>query len=269
MSERALETPDSLDSLDALDLAFVVDTTGSMGSLLASAKQQMIAMMEALAGAAAVNLRLGVVEYRDHPPQDEMVYRVHGFEGDLSRAQSIINTLEANGGGDTPEAVLDGVLAACRELRWRAHARRIVVLVGDAPPHGAGAHGDGFAKGCPCGETIQSTTAACEEARVTLHAIGLTNGVTESFGALSYGTGGEFFATGQQGAAIERLRDILQAEFGHLEFDRRVLAAWGAEPHPSLDALAEQLASSRPAVSAALSRLGSRGVLAMPLRPAE
>jgi len=247
--------------INALDLAFVVDTTGSMGALIAAAQRQMIGMVDALARAAAVSLRLAVVEYRDHPPQDPLPYRVHAFTGDLDAARTVIDGLEANGGGDGPESVLDGVLAACRELAWRARARRVAVLVGDSPPHGVGAHGDGFPRGCPCGETIESVTAAAEEARVALYALGLTASVADSFGRLAALTGGEFFPSGHGDAALDRLKALLEAEFGALDFDRRVLAAWEMRPDVALDELASALGSSRPAVSAAVSRLGARRLL--------
>src|ERR1051326_2055048 len=130
--------------INAVDLAFIVDTTGSMGHLIGVARRQMIAMMQDLTQAASINLRLGIVEYRDHPPQDQMVYQVHAFTPNMAKAQQTIEQLKAEGGGDTPEAVLDGVVAACRELQWRKSARRLAVLVGDAPPHGVGAQGDSF-----------------------------------------------------------------------------------------------------------------------------
>ncbi|MBV9228987.1 MAG: VWA domain-containing protein, partial [Chloroflexi bacterium] len=134
----------STNELNALDLAFVVDTTGSMSGLIQTAKQQMIAMVDELLKTRKVAMRLGVVEYRDHPPQDRsFVFRSYPFTSNWKEAQKAINALTADGGGDGPEAVLDGVLAACRELQWRTFARRLVVLVGDAPPHGTGAGGDG------------------------------------------------------------------------------------------------------------------------------
>ena len=58
--------------INAVDLVFVVDTTGSMGGLIAAAQNQMITMLEELTRAANINLWLEVVEYRDHPPQDKM-----------------------------------------------------------------------------------------------------------------------------------------------------------------------------------------------------
>jgi len=256
---------DTRAEINALDLAFVVDTTGSMSGLIAAAQRQMIGMVDALSQTAGAAMRLGVVEYRDHPPQDPLVYRVHGLTADLATARKTIDGLRADGGGDGPESVLDGVLAACRELEWREHARRIAVLVGDSPPHGLGARGDGFPRGCPCGETIESVTAAAEEARITLYALGLTRGVTESFTRLSALTGGEFFATGSGDAALDQLKALLEAEFGTLDFDRRVLDGWNVRPGIPLDELATALGSSRPAVSAALSRLGARRLLQVPL----
>jgi hypothetical protein len=254
--------------LNSLDLAFIVDTTGSMGSFLQAAQRQMIAMMEAVATAADVALRLAVVEYRDHPPQDKLVYRVHAFTDDLQKAQKTINALCPEGGGDGPESVLDGVLAATRELTWRPHARRLAVLVGDSEPHGVGGAGDRFAKGCPCGQTIESVTSAAEEQRVTLYALGLTPAVTESFGKLARFTGGEYFAANQGEAAITRLQEILQAEFGNLDFDARVLAQWQATPESTSEEVAERLESTPGAVSAALTRLLARRLLMFPRREA-
>ncbi len=248
--------------INALDLAFVVDTTNSMSGLIADAKQHMVAMVQGLLHAAPVLLRLGIVEYRDHPPQDTtFVYRIHPFTDDMQQAQDTINELAVYGGGDGPESVLDGVLATCKKLQWRSHARRLAVLIGDAPPHGVGAAGDGFPRGCPCGETVSSVTAALEAAGITVYAIGMNNTVVSSFGDISHATGGEFFLTARTDGAIERLQSILRREFGNLDFDRRVLEAWKAQSIPSIELLAGALGSSRPAVSAAISRLGARELL--------
>ena len=250
-----------IDKINQLDLAFVVDTTGSMSGLIAAAQTQMITMIAELAHLAAIDMCLGVVEYRDHPPQDQLIVRVHPLTSDLWQAQASIRGLSAEGGGDGPEAVLDGVLAACRDLAWRRHARRIAILVGDAPPHGVGARGDGFPQGCPCGETIDSVTAAAERDRVTLYALGLTADVADSFERLSRATGGAFFPASQGDMAIAQIKTILAGEFDDLEFDRRVLAAQLAARGHSIADLAEQLAAPRLAVAAAISRLERRELL--------
>ncbi|HEY1016326.1 MAG TPA: vWA domain-containing protein [Herpetosiphonaceae bacterium] len=253
------------DGINHFDLAFVIDTTGSMGGLIGAAQQQMVSMIRELALLADVDLMVAVVQYRDHPPQDQLVSEHWDFSADLGSVQAVINGLSASGGGDGPEAVLDGVRAACDLLSWRPHSRRVAVLIGDAPPHGVGSGGDAFPDGCPCGDTVASVTAAAEERRITLHGLALQRQIAEVWTQLSNATGGEYFSASQGNHAITLIKEMLLDEFGDLEFDQRVLAAWrdgnslgGA---PGYDDLAQQLESSRPAVAAALSRLGARGLL--------
>jgi hypothetical protein len=163
------------DGLNQVDLAFVVDTTGSMGGFIDTARRQMIAMLEALMQDARlpIDMRVGLVEYRDHPPQEKsFVFRPHAFTGKMWRAQWAIERLKPSGGGDGPEAVFDGLRGACENLRWRKYARRLAVLVGDAPPHGTGAGGDAFPAGCPCGLTLHETTSIVEGNGILLYALG-------------------------------------------------------------------------------------------------
>lgn len=258
------ENAQTLGNLNSLDLVFVVDTTGSMKPFLDAARRQMLEMIRSAVAAADVQLRLGLVEYRDHPPQDKLIYRVHALDT-VDALRRVINGLTAEGGGDEPEAVLDGMLAACREMAWAPHARRLAVLVGDAPPHGVGARGDQFRQGCPCGQTIESVTAAAEEARVTLYSLGLTPAVADSFKRLAHYTGGEFFPAGHGDAAVEKLREIIVAEFGNLQLDGQVLGEWKSDGEDfAIDATAQKLAIAPGAVSASLVRLGARRLLSQP-----
>lgn len=261
-----------LTALNQVDLAFVVDTTGSMGPFLTAARQQMADTLRTLAAGADFppDLRVAVVEYRDHPPQDStFVFRAHGFEGDLKQVQKVIDKLKADGGGDGPEAVYDGV-AACEALDWRLHACRVAVLIGDAPPHGVGGSGDGFRDGCPCGLTAASVTSRLEGKGIKLYALGLTAGLDKSFTPLAQLTGGEFHAAGQGGAAVTAVRTVVAREFADVEADRKVLTAWRTRNDWSLDELSESIGVTPGRVAASLSRLGRRGFLNQPAtRPGE
>jgi Mg-chelatase subunit ChlD len=253
-----------MNELTHLDLAFVVDTTGSMAPLLQAAQRHMIDLLRAVSAGAGTppDLRLAVVEYRDHPPQDHtFVTRPHAFTAELGRAQKTIDGLKADGGGDGPEAVYDGLAAACDELAWREHSQRLAVLIGDAPPHGWHRAGDGFPDGCPCGRTADSVTALFEQKGVTLYAVGLTHGVETIFARLARYTGGEYFASHHPGAALEAVQALLGKEFGDLAFDRQVLEHCRADPAWTVDGLGTALASPRARLSASLSRLGRRGLL--------
>ena len=236
-----------------------------MGGLIAAAQDQMVSMLREVTQAADINLWLGVVEYRDHPPQDTMVSRVHAFTEDLQKAQQTILRLEAHGGGDGPEAVLDGIVAGCTELGWWRHSRRLMVLVGDAPPHGVGAPGDAFSQGCPCGETIASVTRLAEEKRVTIHALGLTSAANEAFREISYLTGGQFFSAQEAEKTIEHIATLLKAEFADLDVDRRVLALRRDSPDVTIEQLAERLEISRHSVATSLIRLLSRDLIDVPV----
>jgi hypothetical protein len=251
------------DELGHFDLAFVVDTTGSMGPFIKSAQSQMITLLRTLASASeiGVQLRAGIVEYRDHPPQDNsFVTRVHRFSLDMDEVQKAIDTLKANGGGDTPEAVYDGVVAAVRKLDWRAHSHRIAILVGDARPHGYHRESDSFPDGCPCGETIPSVTSLCEEARITLHALALERDALAPFTELTQMTGGQVFSSGSN-QAIDELRKVLSEEFGGLELDSRVLQIVEETPEALVDDIAQRAGTGRVKVAQSLSRLGRRGFL--------
>jgi hypothetical protein len=269
-----IATPADDNIINALDLAFILDTTGSMHSLLHQAQQHMVSLLEELK--SGVSLRVGFVEYRDHPPQDKMLTRVHTFESDPKAIQKTIDCFKAHGGGDGPEAVFDGIVAAVNELQWRHTAHRLAVLIGDAPPHGVGASGDAFRNGCPCGQTTDSVTALLEESRTALYSIGLTHLVDPHFEHLASSTGGQYFAcygrhSSRHGAAgpaasdpINSLRAVLEREFGHLEFDGRLLTAYQEKPEASIEELAKTLECGRNTVAGSLARLGRRGLLDVP-----
>src|SRR5690606_23578784 len=161
--------------------------------------------------------RLAIVQYRDHPPQDTtFVYQVEPLTSELRAAQSGIEALKAGGGGDAPEGVLDGVWAACHEQGWRTRAQRRVVLAGDAAPHGIGASGDAFVEGCPCGETVDSVTAAAERTRVTLYALAMHKTVMDAFSWMSAATGGSCYSASDGEAAIQHIKALLVRNFSDL-----------------------------------------------------
>ena len=139
-----------------MDLVFIMDATGSMGSYINSATKNIeticenIIHSEQLSGPGA--LRIGLIAYRDHPPQDHTyIVKNFGFHTEVEKVKENLKTLYASGGGDGPEAVTAAMKAAL-DLDWRPHATKLAVLIADAPPHGIGEYGDGFHDGSPDGE---------------------------------------------------------------------------------------------------------------------
>ncbi len=124
-----------------LDVVFVFDSTGSMGGIILEVKSRIRQLMKVV-NYLVPNARLGLVTYRDRKKYDldDYEYTVkfiplqEGNRGGLDKLQRFLREIEASGGGDIPEAVLDGVQAAIEKAGWTPGAKKIVIVLGDAPP---------------------------------------------------------------------------------------------------------------------------------------
>ena len=116
----------------SVDLAICLDCTASMGTELAEAQGGIDDLM-VFAGDVVHTLRVGLVAYRDR--RDEFETKGWDFTTEIDVARSRLWTLGAAGGGDTPEAVYKALKLAYGKLSWHPDHTRILVLIGDAPPH--------------------------------------------------------------------------------------------------------------------------------------
>lgn len=118
-----------------IEVAFVLDATGSMGSFIGQARDRIKAIAADLAeGDPRPAVRFGLVRFRDEG--DAYVTQVVPFTADLDAMHRALDETDADGGGDTPEAVLEGLEAAIDQLKWSKNQAvlRLLYLVGDAPP---------------------------------------------------------------------------------------------------------------------------------------
>ena len=117
-----------------LDLAFVVDTTGSMGDELEWLTRELRGIVGAARRSApGVSIRYGLIVYRDKG--DDYVVRNYGFTNRQSQMVAWLRKQRADGGGDYPEAAA-AALAAGVSLDWRrGKGERLLFHVADAPPH--------------------------------------------------------------------------------------------------------------------------------------
>ena len=118
-----------------LDLEFLVDATGSMGDEIAQLKTSLADIAGRIdALPAHPDVRFALTIYRDHG--DEFLTRTWNFTSDVSAFQKEIADVSADGGGDTPEDVQQGLHDALVKPSWRDPGTvKLVLLVGDAPPH--------------------------------------------------------------------------------------------------------------------------------------
>jgi Mg-chelatase subunit ChlD len=119
-----------------MEVVFVLDTTGSMGGMIAGAKQKIWAIANKLKSAQPTpDIRFGLVGYRDR--HDAYVTKVFGLSGNLDEVYTNLYAFEAQGGGDEPESVNEALHRAVRDLQWSEDPEvlRVIFLVGDARPH--------------------------------------------------------------------------------------------------------------------------------------
>ncbi|MGK7876120.1 MAG: VWA domain-containing protein [Xenococcaceae cyanobacterium] len=262
--------------LNHVDLCFVVDTTGSMGSFIATAQQQLLNTISLLSADSNIDLQVGLVEYRDHPPQDRsFITRIYPLTNNLKQMQKNINKLQANGGGDMAEAVYRGVYDACEKMKWRKHSCRFIMLVGDAPPHGfsvwlqemtgnrVSRGSDTWPNGCPSGLNVQSVAAAAENQRVKIYALcmGNYNLTREAFTAIATTTGGQCAAANSASEIISQIVAVLKNEFSYLKFDRQVLQTIQQLGKLDVSEIANALDCPQLPTAASIARLGKRGFL--------
>ncbi|RKG66466.1 VWA domain-containing protein [Corallococcus exercitus] len=118
-----------------IEVAFVLDTTGSMGGLLEGAKQKIFSIASRIAkGKPTPHLKVALVAYRD--VGDAYVTKRFELSDDMDSMFAELRKLDANGGGDFPEHVGRGLGEAVSLLKWSQdrEVMKVVFLVGDAPP---------------------------------------------------------------------------------------------------------------------------------------
>lgn len=116
-----------------LDVVFVIDTTGSMDWVLEEAKARMVDIVDAVRLLVPVS-RFGVVAYRDYDAPG-YVSTLQPLTFSVAKLNRFLDGLAAEGGGDLPEAIAAGLESAVGDAGWRLGARKVIILIGDAPPH--------------------------------------------------------------------------------------------------------------------------------------
>merc|ERR1712159_388096 len=156
-----------------LDLVFMCDCTGSMGSYIFQAQENIRSIVARVKDEHAAHVRFALVSYRDHPPQDSSyITKVFDFTDDTDVMKGYVDTMSASGGGDGPEAVTAALHAGLHDVSWRPNSTKIAVLIADAPPHGLEPHGDGFPNGDPDGHDPLELAREMAANGITLYPVG-------------------------------------------------------------------------------------------------
>ena len=119
-----------------IEVCFVLDTTGSMGGLIAGAKEKIWSMAnEMISAKPTPEIRIGLIGYRDKT--DAYITKVYPLSNDIDDIYGKRMALKAQGGGDTPESVNQALNEGVTKMDWSKSrdVLKVIFLVGDAPPH--------------------------------------------------------------------------------------------------------------------------------------
>lgn len=116
-------------------ICFVVDATGSMSDEINYLKSDLASVINGFkASHVGTTIELSSIFYRDNG--DDYVSKASSFSTDLDNTMRFIKAQSASGGGDTPEAVEQGLKLALNQS-WSSDntVPKIIFLLLDAPPH--------------------------------------------------------------------------------------------------------------------------------------
>jgi len=117
---------------DNTNVLFLIDKTGSMADELRYMKLGMKEIVTSLE--KHENVQLSVALYGDIHHDKKNWFSYQDFGNDYKGVRKFIDTMAVTGGGDTPESVYDGFFAALQRGFWEAEGKKIIILIGDAPP---------------------------------------------------------------------------------------------------------------------------------------
>lgn len=136
------------------DIVFLIDVSGSMQPCLDALKNNIGSLVDQMtnpgpnAEAVVKDWRIKICGYRDAKADNEMWWEEKSFTNDVAQVRSDLATLVANGGGDEPESLLDGLWKlskmpanikgqSAEANSWRHYhdAARCVIVFTDASCH--------------------------------------------------------------------------------------------------------------------------------------
>ncbi|MDR1143833.1 MAG: VWA domain-containing protein [Spirochaetaceae bacterium] len=114
-----------------MDLVICLDTTGSMKDDITEIRKNLVPMLKDTLGDSP-GFRIGLVLYKDY--YEEYLTKTVPFTSDMNQFQRAVNSIIPRGGKDIPEAVYEALYEGTRIFPWEAESR-LIILIGDAPPH--------------------------------------------------------------------------------------------------------------------------------------
>ena len=161
----------------SLDLLFIMDITGSMGTFLQAAKNNLINIINRIIlECPGIDINIGFIGYRDIYEFSFGGYSEIDFTKNYTYVKEIIDSVYADGGADAPEDIA-GAFEMALNKTWKNNAR-IAVLVADAPCHGIECHDnyydDDYPNGIPGRRNITDLVEELADSNISLYCMRIT-----------------------------------------------------------------------------------------------
>jgi hypothetical protein len=113
-----------------LDVVLVIDGTGSMNLIIDDVKAKMEQLVTAIHRLVPI-ARIGVVVFggKGEPRQ------IQPLTLNPTKLNAFLGGIKAMGGGEWEEDTYGAVETAVNKMDWKPYAKKVIVLVGDSPPH--------------------------------------------------------------------------------------------------------------------------------------
>ena len=216
-----------------LDLCFVVDTTNSMRDDIENAKENMEKILTQLKDKSH-DYRVALIDYRDFADRsgdsgDYPAKVQQYFTSEDKIINSAIQGLDLGYGGDDNETVYSGLMAAVG-LDWREKAKKVIIILGDAPPLDPEPvtgyeYSDVVAAlfnadiGIDYTESDERVIGSLDKSMITVYSIGTdaSEAASEFFEDLSDSTGGSYVNVGDASEVGDAISDSIE----QIEVDTR------------------------------------------------
>ncbi|MBC7485343.1 MAG: VWA domain-containing protein [Cytophagaceae bacterium] len=118
-----------------VQVVFALDATGSMSGLIGTAKEKIWPIASSFAQDPTTQVEVGLIFYRDRG--DAFVTRKIQLSKDLDDVYEQLMTITADGGGDGPESMNQGLYEAVTLMPWNTDTTvfKSIFLVGDYESH--------------------------------------------------------------------------------------------------------------------------------------
>jgi von Willebrand factor type A domain len=113
-----------------LDVVLVIDGTGSMRLIINDVKAKMAQLIQAIHRLVPI-ARVGIIVFGGRGEKRE----VQALTLSPQKLTYFLNHITAKGGGEWEEDTMGACKYAVDGMDWKPYAKKVIVLVGDSPPH--------------------------------------------------------------------------------------------------------------------------------------